>query len=151
MSLIALIAPSKEIETVARQAKEKYNLDMDIFLGLMEEGVKISKELYNQGYKVFISHIMKNVVNIVLSFTPIGVFGLMANVIGNNGIEILIPYAKVIAAVYVASAIQTVVFTEDLSESLSAVLALRNFYELQRNLQPLPLPHVQVLQQFLWR
>lgn len=52
---------------------------------------------------------MKGFVNIVLSFTPLGVFGLMANVIGNNGISIMIPFAKVIAAVYIASFIQTVV------------------------------------------
>ncbi len=55
-----------------------------------------------------IAEIMKNVVNVVLKFSPLGVFGLMANVIGNNGISIMIPYAKVIAAVYIASFIQTV-------------------------------------------
>lgn len=48
---------------------------------------------------------MKEVTNKVLEFTPIGVFGLMANVIGNNGPDILIPYIKAIAALYVASII----------------------------------------------
>ena len=52
---------------------------------------------------------MKGVVNVVLEVTPFGVFGLMANVIGNNGISIMIPYAKVLLAVYLASLIQTVV------------------------------------------
>ena len=42
---------------------------------------------------------MKGVVNVVLEVTPFGVFGLMANVIGNNGISIMIPYAKVLLAV----------------------------------------------------
>lgn len=52
---------------------------------------------------------MKMVVDIVLKFTPIGVFGLMANTIGINGTSILLPYAKVILAVYIASFIQTVI------------------------------------------
>ncbi len=56
-----------------------------------------------------LADIMKQFVNVVLGFTPIGVFGLMANVIGNNGLSIIIPYAKVLAAVYIACAIQTLV------------------------------------------
>lgn len=56
-----------------------------------------------------LADIMKQFVNVVLQVTPIGVFGLMANVIGNNGISIIIPYAKVLAAVYIACFIQTVV------------------------------------------
>lgn len=52
---------------------------------------------------------MKKFVNIVLGFTPIGVFGLMANVIGTSGIAIIWPYLKVIAAVYTASGVQTIV------------------------------------------
>jgi len=55
MAQIALIAPSKEIEKVARKTKEKYKLDMDIFLGLMEDGVEIAKKLYKKDYKVFIT------------------------------------------------------------------------------------------------
>ncbi|MBW8382382.1 MAG: dicarboxylate/amino acid:cation symporter [Youngiibacter sp.] len=70
-------------------------------------------KLGNQGARIIavfgtLADAMKGVVNIVLEYTPIGVFGLMANVIGNNGISIMIPFAKVIAAVYVASFIQTV-------------------------------------------
>lgn len=56
-----------------------------------------------------LADIMKQFVNVVLQVTPIGVFGLMANVIGNNGLGIIIPYAKVLAAVYIACFIQTVV------------------------------------------
>lgn len=82
-----------------------------IFALIFGFAIKKTGEKSNNVYRAIVSigDIMKNVVNIVLGFTPIGVFGLMANVIGNNGPEILIPYAKVIAAVYVASAIQTVV------------------------------------------
>ncbi len=52
---------------------------------------------------------MKEITNIVLEFTPYGVFGLMANVIGSNGPEILIPYIKTIAALYVAAVLYTII------------------------------------------
>jgi Na+/H+-dicarboxylate symporter len=48
---------------------------------------------------------MQKMTSIILEFTPIGVFGLMSNVIGNNGLDILIPYLKTIIALYVASVI----------------------------------------------
>ncbi len=48
---------------------------------------------------------MQKLVGIILEFTPIGVFGLMANVIGKNGLDILLPYMKAIIAVYLCSVI----------------------------------------------
>ena len=45
---------------------------------------------------------MKYITGIVLEFTPYGVFGLMANVVGSNGPAILLPYIKTIAALYIA-------------------------------------------------
>ena len=47
------------------------------------------------------SEVMKGITNIVLWFSPIGVFGLMSWVVGTYGLAILGPYAKAIAAVYV--------------------------------------------------
>lgn len=55
MSQIAFIAPNKQIEEVARKAKRKYHLDIDIHVGLMEEGVRVAEQLRADGYKVFIS------------------------------------------------------------------------------------------------
>lgn len=46
------------------------------------------------------SEVMKGITNIVLWFSPIGVFGLMAWVVGTYGLAILGPYAKAIVAVY---------------------------------------------------
>jgi len=46
---------------------------------------------------------MQKVTSIILEYTPIGVFGLMANVIGSNGLDILIPYSKAIIALYISS------------------------------------------------
>ena len=61
--------------------------------------------------KLFVSgqEAMQKVTEIVLRFTPIGVFGLMANVIGKNGLSVLKPYAAAIAAVYISSFICLVV------------------------------------------
>ena len=52
---------------------------------------------------------MKVITNIVLEFTPYGVFGLMANVVGSNGPDILIPYIKAIAAMYIAAFLYVVI------------------------------------------
>src|SRR5665647_48050 len=55
MALIVLIAPNEEIAKVAISAKQKYGLDMDIHIGIMDEGVEIAKKLKKEGAKVFIS------------------------------------------------------------------------------------------------
>lgn len=52
--------------------------------------------------------VVKEITNIVLEFTPIGVMGLMANVVGKNGIGILLPYGKTIVAMYLACAVFTI-------------------------------------------
>lgn len=53
--------------------------------------------------------VVKEITNIVLEFTPIGVMGLMANVVGKNGIGILLPYGKTIIAMYLACFVFTFV------------------------------------------
>jgi Na+/H+-dicarboxylate symporters len=47
------------------------------------------------------STVMGEITSMVLEFTPFGVLGLMANVVGINGVTILLPYAKAIAATYI--------------------------------------------------
>ena len=54
-----------------------------------------------QGFFKGASEVMKGITNIVLWFSPIGVFGLMSWVVGKYGLAILGPYAKAILAVYV--------------------------------------------------
>lgn len=51
------------------------------------------------------SETMKEITAIVLEFSPYGVFGLMANVVGTHGLDILLPYGKAIIALYVAAII----------------------------------------------
>lgn len=50
----------------------------------------------------------KEITNIVLEFTPYGVFGLMANTIGQYGIAMLLPYIKTIAACWLACFLFTI-------------------------------------------
>lgn len=52
--------------------------------------------------------VVKEITNIVLEFTPFGVMGLMANVVGKSGIGILLPYGKTILAMYFACFVFTV-------------------------------------------
>ncbi|MBR1939046.1 MAG: dicarboxylate/amino acid:cation symporter [Spirochaetales bacterium] len=50
----------------------------------------------------------KEITNIVLEFTPYGVFGLMANIVGKYGLSVLMPYIKTIAACYISCFLFTV-------------------------------------------
>lgn len=50
----------------------------------------------------------KEITNIVLEFTPFGVFGLMANIVGKYGVDVLLPYVKTIAACYITCALFTI-------------------------------------------
>ena len=56
-----------------------------------------------------VSEVMKAITNIVLWFSPIGVFGLMSWVVGKHGLAILGPYAKAILAVYVGCLLHAVI------------------------------------------
>lgn len=51
----------------------------------------------------------KEITNIVLEFTPYGVFGLMANIVGKYGMDVLLPYIKTIGACYLTCALFTVI------------------------------------------
>ncbi len=54
------------------------------------------------------AQIMFRLTNMVLQLTPYGVFSLMVSVSANNGLSALIPLAKVIIAMYIASAIHLI-------------------------------------------
>lgn len=63
---------------------------------------------------------MKEITAIVLEFTPYGVFGLMANVVGSNGLSILLPFAKTIFATYLACILYTLIIQAVLIVGLGA-------------------------------
>lgn len=50
----------------------------------------------------------KEITNIVLEFTPYGVFGLMADIVGKYGMEVMLPYLKTIGACYLTCFLFTV-------------------------------------------
>jgi Na+/H+-dicarboxylate symporter len=52
---------------------------------------------------------MYKLTEIVMSFAPFGVFGLIAYVAGSYGLEVLLPLAKVIGVAYLASVIHVLV------------------------------------------
>jgi Na+/H+-dicarboxylate symporter len=55
------------------------------------------------------AEVMKEIVGIVLLFTPYGVLGLMAWVVGINGAAILLPFVKTIVAVYAACLLHCII------------------------------------------
>lgn len=50
----------------------------------------------------------KEITNIVLEFTPYGVFGLMANIVGQYGLDVMLPFLKTIGACYLTCFLFTV-------------------------------------------
>ena len=50
----------------------------------------------------------KEITNIVLEFTPFGVFGLMADIVGKYGLSVMLPYLKTIFACYLTCFLYTV-------------------------------------------
>ncbi|NCC79309.1 MAG: dicarboxylate/amino acid:cation symporter [Clostridia bacterium] len=70
---------------------------------------------------------MQKVTSIILEYTPIGVFGLMANVIGSNGLDILIPYSKAIIALYLTSFIYLVVVQSGIVVGLFGKMSPKKF------------------------
>lgn len=72
--------------------------------------------------------VMFRITKMVISLTPYGVFGLMAAISAKYGFKTLIPLAKVIAAVYIACAIQLIVVHGGLVSFVARVNPLR-FYK----------------------
>lgn len=50
----------------------------------------------------------KEITTIVLEFTPYGVFGLMANIVGQYGVDVLFPYIKTIGACWLTCFLFTI-------------------------------------------
>ncbi|MDT8893129.1 dicarboxylate/amino acid:cation symporter [Halomonas sp. I1] len=68
---------------------------------------------------------MVKLTNIVMAFAPFGVFGLIAHVAGNYGLEVLLPLAKVIGVAYLASALHILLVYSGLLALLGRLNPLR--------------------------
>lgn len=102
--------PSNIVESMAN-AKMLQIIVFSIFLGaallLMGEKSEEAINVFEKG-----ASIMYKIVDIIILYTPIGVFGLMANATAKYGISILGNIFKFIATDYLASGIQiSIVYT----------------------------------------
>lgn len=72
-----------------------------IFLGL---GITMVGEKAQPVYRLFdgFAEIMYKITGIVMKFAPIGIFGLLAPIIGEYGLSVLLPLIKIILAVAIA-------------------------------------------------
>ena len=81
-----------------------------IFLGICINKIadgkaQVLKDVFNMA-----SSACKTMVFIILAFTPFGVMGLMAWAIGAHGLEILLPFGRMIIAVYIGCAFHILFF-----------------------------------------
>jgi len=77
---------------------------LGLAINLAGEKAKPVDTLFNS-----LSEVMIKLTHIVMEFAPIGVFALMAWVAGTYGLDILLPMAKVIFAVYLACILHAVI------------------------------------------
>ena len=74
----------------------------------------------------------KEITNIVLEFTPYGVFGLMANIVGKYGMDVMLPYMKTIAACYITCALFTVFVQGGLMAGLYGGISPVRFFSVMK-------------------
>ena len=70
----------------------------------------------------------KQVTNVVLEFTPYGVFGLMAKIVGQYGLDVMLPYIKTIAACYLTCFLFTLLVQGGLMAGLYGGISPRKFF-----------------------
>lgn len=70
----------------------------------------------------------KEITNIVLKFTPYGVFGLMANIVGKYGLDVMLPFIKTIAACYITCFLFTVFVQGFLMVGLYGGISPKKFF-----------------------
>ncbi len=70
----------------------------------------------------------KEITNIVLEFTPFGVFGLMADIVGKYGLSVMLPYLKTIFACYLTCFLYTVFVQGGLMVGLYAKISPIKFF-----------------------
>lgn len=74
----------------------------------------------------------KEITNIVLEFTPYGVFGLMADIVGRYGMDILVPYMKTIGACYLTCALFTIFVQGGLMVGLYGKISPIRFFSVMK-------------------
>lgn len=80
-----------------------FSVVLALALNALKEKAAPVRDFFHAGAEV-----MYQITRYVLELTPIGVFGLMAWVVGTHGLEMLLPLGKFIAAIYVACLIHII-------------------------------------------
>ena len=70
----------------------------------------------------------KGITNIVLEFTPYGVLGLMANIVGQYGLDVMLPFLKTIGACYLTCFLFTVLVQGGLMVGLYGGISPLKFF-----------------------
>lgn len=85
-------------------------LQIIVFALIFGMGLLVIGEKGKVVFNIFdsISEAMYAITRFIMSLAPIGVFGLMAPVIANNGPEVLLPLIRLIGIAYLASAVHIV-------------------------------------------
>ena len=71
----------------------------------------------------------KEITNIVLEFTPYGVFGLMADIVGKYGMDVMLPYIKTIGACYLTCFLFTILVQGGLMVGLYGGISPIKFFK----------------------
>lgn len=97
-----------------------------IFLGL---GITIVGEKAQPVFAFFngLADIMYKITGIVMKVAPIGIFGLLAPIIGQYGLDVILPLMKVIIAVVVACVLQVVLVYSIAVKTLGKMSPLKFF------------------------
>ena len=75
----------------------------------------------------------KEITNIVLKFTPYGVFGLMANIVGKYGLDIMLPYLKTIGACYITCFLFTIFVQGGLMVGVYGGISPKKFFSTMKD------------------
>lgn len=79
-----------------------------VFVGLAIQMTKKKGEAF-LSFLESVSEVMNNLMTIVMKFAPVGVFAIMASVAGTFGVSVLIPLAKLLGTIYIASLVQFII------------------------------------------
>jgi len=100
-----------------------------IFLGICinkitDPKMQVLKDVFSMG-----SQACQKIVFAILSFTPFGVMGLMAWAIGTQGLDILLPFGRMIIAVYLGCAIHILFFQGFIMAKLAGKMRYFAFFK----------------------
>ncbi|WP_241503958.1 dicarboxylate/amino acid:cation symporter [Pelagibaculum spongiae] len=126
VSTIINLIPKNPIDALA-SGRMLQIIVFALFLGV---AINLSGDKGKPVAKLFesLSEVMYKLTEMIMKFAPIGVFALMAWVAGKYGMSLLLPLAKVIAAVYIGCIVHALVVYGGLVSAISK-LPLPRFFK----------------------